>query len=428
LEEVKQKMSKKDTVKKEALGPFDRQFIDFCEKYPEPTDMLRKAARSPSTKALYARGVFLLSEFLHKTPTEIVTEYRTDVKAGAYDAYDKWEKVFDDFAIFLEDKGFKSATVGIYYTGGKALINYSVPRSMRLQTKAPEVFSRTIPGVTFEDLRKLYALSRSPRERAFISILKDSGISCADAIRLTIKDFEGFDKGEEWIHINMVREKEHVQYETFLGPNAVNDLKAYLTWRQQRGEKITPQSFIFVSEHIPYEVLDSAAVACIFTRMTARTGIQVSTHRLRKFFETYMALVVRHPIVLKYWMGHKIRQGRDIEASYIIPPTPEQLKIYKESYKNIDITGATVEDRVKELERFKASLTPEQQEAAKRAGLLMRKKERITKQEKDEDCEDGEHCAQEEFRQVKEDQLLESLKEGWKVAYRLERGEVIIQR
>lgn len=426
-------MSKVDTTKKEVLGPFDRHFVEFCEKYPEATEMLRGAARTLSTKALYARGVYLLSEFYHKTPTEIVAEYRTDVKAGAYDAYDKWEKVFRDFAIFLEDKDFKSATVGIYYTGAKALINYNVPRSLRLQTKAPEVFSRTIPGVTLEDLKKLYAMSRSPRERAFMSILKDSGISCADVIRLTIKDLEGFDKGEEWIHINVVREKEHVQYETFLGPNAVNDLKAYLAWREQRGEKITPQSRIFVSEHTPYEVLDSAAVACIFTRMTARTGIDISTHRLRKFFETYMALVVRHPIVLKYWMGHKIRQGRDIEARYIIPPTPEQLKLYKEAYRSIDITGATVESRVKELEKFKASLTPEQQETAKRAGLLMRKKERVSKPKEEgeeeegqepEKCENGEHCQ----RVASEAELPELLAQGWHASIVLPSGKIVIQK
>jgi len=231
----------------------------------------------------------------------------------------------------------------------------------------------------------------------------------------------------------VVREKEHVQYETFLGPNAVNDLKAYLAWREQRGEKITPQSRIFVSEHTPYEVLDSAAVACIFTRMTARTGIDISTHRLRKFFETYMALVVRHPIVLKYWMGHKIRQGRDIEARYIIPPTPEQLKLYKEAYRSIDITGATVESRVKELEKFKASLTPEQQETAKRAGLLMRKKERVSKPKEEgeeeegqepEKCEDGEHCQ----RAASEAELPELLAQGWHASIVLPSGKIVVTR
>jgi integrase/recombinase XerD len=255
-----------------------------------------------------------------------------------------------------------------------------------------------------------------------MSILKDSGMSCADAIRLRLKDLEGFDRGDEWSHLNVVREKEHVEYETFLGPNAVNDLKAYLTWRKQRGEEITRESAIFVSEHEPYEVLETAVVACIFTRMTARTGIKISTHRLRKFFETYMALTVRHPIVLKFWMGHKIRRGRDVDARYIIPPTPEQLKLYKEGYKNIDVTGATVESRISELEKFKASLTPEQQESAKRAGLLMRKKSQVSEPEEEtEKCEDG-HCQ----RIVAEGELAKFLGEGWRVVATLPSGKIVI--
>jgi integrase/recombinase XerD len=413
----------RETARK--LRPFDKQFVQFCEKYPEGAHMLKKAAHSESTKSIYSRGVYFLTEFLHKDPTAIVTEYTKDIKASPYDAYDKWEKIFDHFADFLQDKKLSSGSVKVYYTGAKALIDTNVPRSMRLRTETPEANSRTIPGITLENLKKVYGMCNS-RERAFISVLKDSGMSCDDAVRLKLKDLEGFERGEQFAHLSVYRQKEKVEYETFLGPNAVDDLKAYLELRKQRGEKITPETSIFGTIYGEPGGLNQTALATTFARIHKKTGIVISTHRLRKFFETYMALVVRHPIILKYWMGHKIHKGRDIEARYIIPPTPEQLALYKQAYPNIDITGATVESRVKALEDFKKSLTPEQQETARRAGFPMRKTKQVSEPhvEDKEKCEDDEHCQ----RVVSEEELPKLLSEGWTASLVLPTGKIVVQK
>jgi hypothetical protein len=145
-----------------------------------------------------------------------------------------------------------------------------------------------------------------------------------------------------------------------------------------------------------------------------------------------MALVVRHPIILKYWMGHKIRRkSRDIEARYILPPTPEQLKLYQESYRNIDLTGGTLEERAKQAakEQLEQMLTPEQKEFMTRAGIKLTRKTRHIKagDEKKEDCPDSEHCG-EEFKQIGESDLLGYLKAGWRITHNLVNGQVIVQK
>ena len=43
----------------------------------------------------------------------------------------------------------------------------------------------------------------------------------------------------------------------------------------------------------------------------------------------------------------------------------------------------------------------------------------------DTDCEDEEHC---EFKQIKECDFLQHLKDGWAIAHKLSDGEVIIKR
>jgi len=344
----------------------EKETIEKVEKTNAGKRLLERKAKAVSTKLGYAKASLMLSEFLNKSIDDIVNEYVSDVKANMYEAADKWEEIFRDFTTWLEKK-YKSGSVAFYHAGAKALINANVPRSMRLQAETPEHDSRTIAGVPMDDLKQIYAASND-RERAFIGILKDSGMSADDALRLNYGDVKGFEQND-FVHINMYRGKEHVEYETFIGPNAVEALRAYTLIRRQRGETIIDETPIFASEHAPYKRLDGDALSILFQRILKKTGKVVSTHRLRKFFETYMALTVRHPIVLKYWMGHEIKKGGDIEARYIIPPTPEQLDLYKQAYKNIDLTQAGMEERVKAVEKILEGMTPEQRELMQRHGI-----------------------------------------------------------
>jgi len=350
------------------LPPSRRKEIEYAESYSESKRMLDKVAKSISTKVSYGKACRLLGGFTKKTPTEIVAEYKADARGSLYECFDKWERIFDDFAIFLE-KNFGSATAHLYHSGAKALINCNVPRSARLQARSPEVHSREITPVNFEDLKKIYGMA-NVRDRAIIAFFKDSGISAREVVGLNIGDLEGFGKNETWIRIAVYREKEHVNYETFLGPNTVKALRAYVEVRKRKGEKVTDNSPVFITENKPFRRLDLHALRANLQQISKKTGIVVSTHRLRKFFETYMAIGKVHPIVLKYWMGHKIKSGRDVEARYIIPPTPEQIKMYKEAYRNIDLARADTAER----EAAIAAIPEAVRKELKRLGVTMMRK------------------------------------------------------
>ena len=402
------------------IYPKAQERLTYIESFPEGQKALDKCTSTPESRYQYAKAMFLFcKDFMHKTPTQIISEYIADIKANQYEGFDKWESFFEDYTIFLK-KRFKSGTATYYFAAAKALINANVPHSLRLQAKTPESYSTPTQVITIEDLKKVYSMA-NVRERAFISVLKDSGMSADDALRLTLKDSEGFTKGERWLHIRTVRQKEHVDYETFMGPNAVDDLRAFINLRHRRGENINDESPIFGTTQKPFRRLDTQTLKMIFWNLTNKTGIEISTHRLRKFFETYMALVVRHPIILKYWMGHKIGKGRDVEARYIIPPTPEQLTVYKEAYKNIDLIGATMEDRVKAIEDLTKSLTPEQKQIMEKHGIKMRKSKHEKTQHNGGDCG-------EQFEQIGETQLLSYLKAGWQIVHKLEDGQLIVKR
>jgi len=414
------------------IGKWSQQFIDFCESYHEGKHMLDKVANSVSTKISYSIGVKHLSDFLNKNPSEIVNEYQADIKRDMYEGFDKWEQIFDDFTIYLKKLGLSGSSVKLFFCGAKALINANVPRSLKLKAKTPEAYSRTIKGLTIEDLKTVYDMS-DLREKAFTAILKDSGLSAAEALKLNIGDLKGFESGESWIEIDVFREKEHVEYTTFLGPNAVDALRLYMRVRKRRGETITKDSPIFASEHTPYERLDGNALKVIYRRLWRKTGFEISTHRIRKFFETYMALTVRHPIILKFWMGHKLKVGRDIEARYIIPPIPEQLKLYKESYKNIDLTPKPDEFEmvIAETKVKTAKMTPEEKrrfimEISTRHPKFLQHPD--IKRILEKSTKGGGLALEPKFKEVGESELLVHLTNGWQVAYKLQNGNVIIQK
>jgi integrase len=391
--------------------------------------MLRKRGNTPSTTYVYARASLLLKEFLGKELDAIVEEYQSDVKNNMYEAFEKWEGIFDDFADWLK-KRYKATSPATLHAGALALINANVPRSLQLKAKSPEVYAETIPPIPIEDLKEIDNRC-GERERTFLRILKDSGMSRSDAVRLDYGQIrQQLERGESFIRIEVVREKEHVKYETFIGPNAVEMLRLYVQTRERSGEKITDDTPIFADAK--GKRLSSDALAQMFLRITERTGKTVSSHRLRKFFETYMAIGVRHPIILKYWMGHKVSKGRDIEARYIILPTPEQLKLYKESYRNIDLTGVSFVDLQKRqeiVEELTAKLmsgtpfTEEDKRNIKSYNIRMFERRKSTKS----DCPDGEHC-DEDFKQIGEAELLRHLNDGWQIVHRLGNGDMIIKR
>ena len=382
-----------------------------------------KKSGSKHTERSYSRSLMLWHEYSELNPDETVAKWRKEAKADLEQALDDWDVKMDLFVNWLvKTKGFTKAVSSSIHAAVKSLIKYNCRIKLSIGTPSIGIV-KSLKPITIEEFKKLDTIA-TIQQKWIIRGLKDSGMSREDFIELTYGDVKrDLERSEQYIHLNVIRRKEQVKYETFLGPNAIEVLRLYLQIRRNRGETITDATPLTVSELKPHEKLALNSLTKLVLRLGERIGIKASPHRLRKTFETYLALEVRHPIILRYWMGHKLRMS-DIEARYVIPPEPEQRALYKTSYKRIDITQASVEDRVKALEEFKTALTPEQRELAKRAGWSLRKPK--TKPKK-KDCNDGTHCG-ETFKEINEGELLSHLQVGWKIEYKSQNGTVIIKR
>ena len=419
------------------ISPAEKERIRKVMATTAGRRMLDKTAKSVSTKLLYARGALLFSEYLGKALDEIVDEYKRDVKANMYEAFDKWEMTLEDFGSWLEKKG-TGQTPATYFQGGKNLINANVPKSAELRVKGPRRRSRKIPPIPIEDLRRIRKAA-DEREGAFIDLLKDSGISRDDAVEMNYKCVKKAveNLNVHYLPIKMYRAKEDVEYTTWIGPNAVESLRLYFDIRKRRGEVITDKTPIFASSMEPYERLGPRSLSQVFVRLQKRTGVEISTHRLRKFFETYITAGGAHPVTAKVWMGHSM--GSDVESRYIIPPLKLQREQYMKAYPYIDMRETRETEELWEAEvtaRLEAMGPTARhnfvKEITARYGKMrverLIKLPKIKEMLKASKADGGMFFEPERFKQVNEKALIGYLNNGWTFVHALGNGDVIVKR
>ena len=240
------------------------------------------------------------------------------------------ENKLREFCAVLENKKTVTRTTIAtkYHAPVKSFYNYN---NVPLKLKTPKHTVRERSPHTIEEIKTLMNIA-DVRERAFIMLLKDCGMSREDVITLRYRDIKTeYEAGKEVIHLKVVRQKESIEYDTFIGKNAIESLKAYLKYRQQKGEKITDNTTIMATRN--GQPLTPENLSAIFDRLSDECGFKTSPHRFRKYFESHLALSAPS-ILVKYWLGHSL----GVEKSYFMPPLEKQREKYAESYKEIDIS------------------------------------------------------------------------------------------
>jgi integrase len=387
------------------------------------------------TQKYYVRALKEFSEYVGMDPDEIVDAYKKGLKEDVNQAVEEWNEKLELFVPWLVDKfNIKRSVAASWFSAVKSFFKYNV--AIKLTATKPEFYSKSYKPVTIDELRENISPFADIYQTFEILFLKDSGISQDDALRINVGDIE--DLGNGFGYIKTFREKEAVDYETFIGPNTTEAMRKCLDFRKRLGFEVTNESPLFVKKHKPNERLTASLIQGSLRRLSKKAGVIVSTHRLRKTFETYLAIGKVHPIILKYWMGHKIKRGKsDIEAKYIIPPKPEQLKAYMEGYKFIDINPQPDQTEVllAEIRTRMEALPPEQRrkfateittayrsrahvilEDTKIKELLREKPMRTQTNGGSSDCQ----------RIVSEEELGGYLANGWRVQAVLPSGKVVI--
>ena len=402
----------------------------------------------------YAIALHKFAEFKNAKPDQIFAEYKRAAKQDLDEALDTIETDLDLFVNWLVENRIKQienydelseveqqkirdkarASSGHRHSAIRSWLKNNAKSLTGIPS--PEVYSEVIPPLSYGELKQIID-SSDVHETFYTMLLKDTGLSRAEAVKVNYGDIaKQYESKKQFIRIEVTRRKEHVNYEAWFGPNTIAALKPWLNIRRRRGEQINDDTPLFAGNIKPYGRLSPEGLSAIYIRITEKTGIKITTHRIRKFYETYMALGHPHPIILKYWMGHKIKSGKaDVDQRYIIPPMDEQRKLYAECYKHIDLTPKPDEFEVwlSEIEARKQGMTPEQKQRFMKQ--LSFRHPRFIKDprfkvlfEKDEQPADGGLAAEPAFKEINESELLVYLENGWQIVHNLQNGSVIVRK
>lgn len=359
----------------------------------------------------YYRGWFAYFEqFAKMTSDDILERVKVD-KAGTWEAkiieFKEWSKTqrkLSDYTVTAMAMAVRS-----FFSYHRVPLQFRTGEKKRLNER-----SRLTEDYYFSlaDLKQLNDLA-DLEERYILVAGKSFGLRAGDFLKLTRGDLEPHINDEAPISIGR-REtvKEKVPAYPFIDSDAQEVIKTILAKIAVDGRtKPTDRILLFKQE------IDLTRA---LKRLVKRSGLNVGNkrvrfHCLRKFLCDHLSSHMSES-KWKQIVGKKISEGAYIGVESL-----------REDYKRVMIEtcfNKQLDDRARQAakEEFEKIFTSDQRDYIARHGGMrfnLKKAEKKT-------CKDGEHCG-ENFKQVQESDLLDYLKEGWEIAYKLSDGEVIVK-
>lgn len=227
--------------------------------------------------------------------------------------------------------------------------------------------------VNAEQVRVLVNHARTPRDRAIILTLFQSGMDVSTLCSLKYGDVaEGLAKEEHPLKLELHRPKTGTEYYTFLGMDAIEALKAYIADMKARGVQFRNDTALFLKER-GKEPLTTNLVQNMMKEVAVNSGFvdkenngkefnPLSPHALRESFGSIMINSGVPDTIVDFWLGHEI--GEMAEA-YKEVQYKSLKEMYVEREKLLSISPR------ENLEELKAKLKDEIDEQHKQLQAMM---------------------------------------------------------
>ncbi len=384
-------------------------------------------SQKPRTKKDYRSIWRQFAEFTGLTGDQVLSARRADKEFY-------WEKRVLDFKTWLIDtKKYapytattRAQTIRGFFSYHRVPLQYRKQETRRLGAK-----ERVTEDYRFnlDDFAKMFAVA-DLEEKYVLCAGKSFGLRAGDFLRLTRGDLEPFVNNEPPASIGpyKTQKEEGILAYPFIDSDAQPVIKLMLEKMTREGRTAQSEKIVKFSHKIQ--------LSRVLKRLVENAGINhgnktIRFHCLRKFLCDHLSSHMSES-KWKQIVGKKISEG-----AYISPD--ELAKDYARAMPETCFTKRTSDDvqKIAKLEALKLFAKASGYTEDDIRKIRMRKRqdlqgeideiEALLAEKNRKDCTDGKNCG-EEFKQVKEAELLGELKEGWQIAYKLENGELIIRR
>ncbi len=348
------------------------------------------AELSEKTRENYLLSMKSYCQLTGKTPDELIREAIAEIKAGKLPSEATVGDYIVRFKKSLKEKGLAETTQSLSLAAVRSFYTfYDIVISNGLKKKRNQARSKEENQImlTREDVIKLITNAKSLRDRAIILCMATSGMARREILNLKYKDIS-FTEDDIGI-IQMRRQKNKVDFITFISPEAVYVLKNYLEEKtriaaQKKEDKVSnykhDSPYVFVD--VRGEQLDKTAFARIFEQLAEQLGftngenqIICKSHNLRKFCSTTLENAGMPMNKIKVMLAHS---QSSTDFAYFKKNIDKFLELYKTFLPHLtfekEIHIAPYNERLSELEKenteLKTYIEKQEAENKKRDALI----------------------------------------------------------
>ncbi|MGB2843137.1 MAG: tyrosine-type recombinase/integrase [Halobacteriota archaeon] len=216
-----------------------------------------------------------------------------------------------------------------------------------------------------QDVKRMLDVCERLRDKVVILCAFQAGLGMKELITLNYGDVaEGLDKGEIPLTLHLMREKEGIEYYTFLGEDAVDTLRCYIKLRRKGSRYLSPEDIkkdspLFISESNrrrservrAYEgginrAMQAVAlkVGLISEEEKGRTINTAGIHALRASFSTILRDQGVPPDYVEEMLGHRL----PYDGAYMRATVNRLKETYVKAYPALSIKEVVVKPPQKE--------------------------------------------------------------------------------
>ena len=325
-------------------------------------------SNSNRTRVEYKNNLQLFFNLIGKTPKQIMAEYDDSTDRQFKRQYAQHIRAFMSAEF---ERGMTHNTVNTRVGAVKSFFKYNdLPLGYIPVSKMRITYHNR--DITHEEVNLILGASR-PRERAFFTILAQSGLRPATICNLRFKHVkEDLIANRVPCKIEVPQEIAKGKYRgyfTFIGHEAVEYLKAYLHTRR----RITKDDFLFVKQGTKQQA-NPKSFSGLFSRTLQKlqekelieveqkeTGKprDVRLYSLRKFFRKHANQAGFEYV--QFWMGHIVKTGQ--EEHYRPTDVEHHRKLYMEkAMPFLRLETATPTETEKTIDELKKQLAEKDKE------------------------------------------------------------------
>ena len=363
--------------------------LDDFEEVRKWIAQVKEGSRAPYLSAMRA-----YMEFTGLNPKELIDEAEEDRRKPRREQGKPEQRLAEFYKWLLNEYEIKSRGRRRKNTGKKgvskkmaslyiaAMRSFYKRNGFPIMTKTPKATPKKENRkmlLTPKEVRLLVDHAPTLRDRAIILFMFQGGFDVSTICSLNYGDVKrGLDEGEEPLMIEVVREKEEVEYFTFVGHDAIEALKAYLNDRKAKGEKLAFDSPLFAKEGAKKkrgERITPNLIQNMLRETALKAGLVTEEelekadlnpcrpHALRSAFSTILRLNGFDPLLVDFMQGHAIPYN----AAYLIPPPEKVRQMYAEVEPQLSISQLhpiekKLEEKLKMYREDLAKLQMENQE------------------------------------------------------------------